>query len=126
MRTNLLIVDDDEQFRTWARVLLELVGYSVAEACDGASALRAVGELDPGVVLLDVQLPDIDGFEVARRLHLEVATHEGVGAAPTVVLTSSRDVAEYGERIEKSGVAGFVHKAELSGDALARILGGGC
>src|SRR5881227_1792297 len=64
-----LIVDDHESFRSSARLLLEAEGYEVVgEAEDGAAALRAVEELSPELVLLDVQLPDVDGFDVAARL----------------------------------------------------------
>ena len=75
-------------------MLLEAEGYSVVgEAEDGLSALRAVEELRPDVVLLDVQLPDIDGIEVAARLTAN-------GSAPAIVLTSSRDLADLGSACE--------------------------
>ncbi len=111
-----LIVDDHPSFRASARILLETEGYDVVgEAEDGASALRAAGQLHPDVVLLDVQLPDLDGFEVAGRLRL-------LDDPPAVVMTSSRDGADYGRCIEGSGALGFVAKAELSGAALAALL----
>src|SRR5690349_523993 len=85
MPRTILIVDDHPSFRASARRLLEADGFEVVgEAQDGMSAIEAVRELKPEVVLLDVQLPDIDGFEVAARL-----TNGGGG--PAVVLTSSRD-----------------------------------
>jgi len=97
-------------------MLLEAEGYSVVgEAEDGHSALRAVHELHPDVVLLDVQLPDIDGFEVAARL-----TNGGGG--PAVVLVSSRDGSDFGPLVERSGARGFIPKAELSGAALSALL----
>lgn len=118
MRTSVLIVDDHADFRSRARELLEADGYEVVgEAADGAAALAASRELRPAVVLLDIQLPDIDGFEVARRL-------AGDGHPPQVVLTSSREAADYGRRIALSVARGFIPKAELSG-ALIRILLGG-
>ena len=69
MATSVLIVDDHPSFRASARMLLECEGFEVVgEAEDGMSALEAVDRLQPDVVLLDVQLPDINGFEVAARL----------------------------------------------------------
>ncbi len=69
MPTSVLIVDDHPSFRLSARRMLEAYGYTVVgEAEDGERALAAAEELKPDLVLLDVQLPDIDGFEVAERL----------------------------------------------------------
>ena len=65
---SVLIVDDHPSFRATARVLLESEGFDVVgEAEDGSSALEAVAALHPQIVLLDVQLPDLDGFEVAAQ-----------------------------------------------------------
>jgi DNA-binding NarL/FixJ family response regulator len=114
---NVLIVDDHPSFRANARALLEAEGFEVVgEAEDGASALRAVAELRPQLVLLDVQLPDIDGFEVAARL-----TNGGGG--PAVVLVSSRDGSDFGPLVTTSGACGFVPKAELSGERVQELLG---
>jgi DNA-binding NarL/FixJ family response regulator len=111
-----LIVDDHPSFRASARTLLEAEGYEVVgEAEDGESALRAVAELHPDLVLLDIQLPDLDGFEVAERL-------KELDERPAVVLTSSRDGKDYARCIECSGAKGFVAKAELSGAALHALL----
>ena len=115
---SVLIVDDHPSFRACARALLEAEGFEVVgEANDGASALRAVKELEPDLVLLDVQLPDLDGFEVASRLT------SGNGAAPAVVLTSSRDGADFGSLVTRCGARGFVAKAELTGAALTALVG---
>ena len=115
---SVLIVDDHPSFRSCARALLEAEGFEVVgEAEDGASALRAVAELEPDLVLLDVQLPDLDGFEVASRLTA------GNGAAPAIVLTSSRDGADFGSLVTRCGARGFVAKAELTGAALAALVG---
>src|SRR5262249_61907301 len=79
-----LVVDDHPSFRATARAPLEAEGFSViGEAADGEEALAKTVELDPDLVLLDIQLPDLDGFEVARRL-------EANGASPAIVLVSSR------------------------------------
>jgi DNA-binding NarL/FixJ family response regulator len=115
--TSVLIVDDHPSFRASARALLQAEGFDVVgEAADGAEALRAVEELHPDVVLLDVQLPDTDGFDVAARLTRMNAR------APAVVLTSSRDSSDFGPLVAYSGARGFVPKAELSGKALATLL----
>ena len=114
--TRVLIVDDHPSFRASARTLLEAEGFEVVgEAETGDAALKAVQELRPELVLLDVQLPDFDGFEVAARL-------QELDDPPEVVLTSSRDGADYGRCIAASGARGFVPKAELSGSALAALL----
>jgi len=115
--TSVLIVDDHPSFRAGARRMLEASGYAViGEAADGEAALEAVRELRPDLVLLDVQLPDIDGFEVAARL-------ERAGAAPAIVLTSSRDRADFGDALAESPARGFIAKGELSGSTLAELTG---
>jgi DNA-binding NarL/FixJ family response regulator len=111
-----LIVDDHQGFRERTRTLLESEGFEViAEAADGAEALARADETGPDVVLLDVQLPDLDGFEVTRRLR------EG-NPAPAIVLVSSRDASDYGEQIASCGARGFVPKGELSGEAVRALL----
>jgi DNA-binding NarL/FixJ family response regulator len=88
----------------------------VGEAKDGREALELAAKLHPEVVLLDVQLPDSTGFEVAAELE------RSNGSGPLVVLVSSRDAADYGELITGSGACGFVPKAELSGAAVRALL----
>ncbi len=115
--TTVLIVDDHPSFRATARLLLEVEGYDViGEAEDGEKAIVAAGELRPDLVLLDVNLPDIDGFAVARRI-------TGEEAAPAVILTSSRDSSDFGTAVTRSGARGFISKADLSGASLAELLG---
>lgn len=116
MRPTVLIVDDHADFRASARGLLEADGFVVVgEAADGEGAIADVERLRPDVVLLDVQLPDVDGFAIAERL-----AAEGSGAA--VVLISSREAAAYGPRLEAAAARGFIAKRELSGEALAALL----
>jgi DNA-binding NarL/FixJ family response regulator len=116
MAATVLIVDDHPGFRAAARRLLELEGYVVVgEAEDGMTALAQARELRPELVLLDVQLPDIDGFEVAERL-------SGWDVTPAVVLTSSREASDYGPCLARAPAAGFLPKAELSAAGIADIL----
>ena len=111
-----LIVDDHPSFRASARLLLESEGYRViGEAEDGASAIERSRELGPDLVLLDIQLPDMDGCDVARLL-------SAGPTPPAVVLTSSRDECDYGECLAGSGARGFIPKSELSGATLAGLL----
>jgi DNA-binding NarL/FixJ family response regulator len=110
-----LIVDDHGPFRAVARELLEGAGYVIAgEAVDAAEALAAVAAEAPDAVLLDVQLPDVDGFSVATAL----ATEGG----PAVVLTSSREAEDYGRRIAACGARGFIPKSKLSAAAFAALV----
>ena len=113
-RTSVLIVDDHPSFRACARMILEADGFTViGEAEDGESALSAIQSLSPDVVLLDIQLPDMDGFAVLDRLTSD---------APPVVLVSSRDACDYDGLIRKSRARGFIAKAELSGTAVRSLL----
>jgi DNA-binding NarL/FixJ family response regulator len=117
MGKTVLIVDDHPSFRASARRMLEAAGYEVVgEAEDGGTALEAARRLRPDLVLLDVRLPDLDGFEVARRLL------DANSRTPQIVLTSSHDSSDLGEAVGASGVRGFIHKGELSGAALAAVL----
>ena len=116
MSRRVLIVDDNAGFRSFARQLLTAEGYQVVgEASDGASVVAAARELTPDVVLVDIRLPDIDGFEVAARLAAEPDP-------PMVVLISSRDAADYGPRLKSQHVRGFVAKADLSRAAIEAML----
>jgi DNA-binding NarL/FixJ family response regulator len=111
-----LIVDDHPTFRATARAVLEADGFTVVgEAAEGGEALAKAIELQPDLVLLDIQLPDLDGIEVARRLCAN-------GDSPAVVLVSSRDANEYGDLIPACGARGFVPKAELSGAAVRALI----
>jgi DNA-binding NarL/FixJ family response regulator len=113
MRT-IVIVDDHAGFRVFARRLLEAGGLGVVgEASDGESAVDLVHRLSPDGVLLDIQLPGIDGFEVARRLATD-------GSSARVVFTSTRDRADYGDDVP---VSAFVPKHDLSAMAVLDAMG---
>lgn len=116
MPRTVLVVDDHPSFRATAQAVLEAEGFVVVgEASSGPEALERAAELRPDVVLLDVQLPGLDGFEVAERLGAN-------GSRPAVVLVSSRDAADYGDLIARSGACGFIPKAELSGASIRALL----
>ena len=115
----ILIVDDNAGFRLQVRELLLADGFDVVgEAHDGASGLEAARALRPDLVLLDIGLPDIEGFEVARALAID-------GSPPFVVLTSSRAASDYGPRLVSSRVLGFIPKDELSGLAIRALVDAG-
>jgi len=112
-----LTVDDQPVFREAVRALIfSTPGFELAgEASSGAEALSAADRLHPDLVLLDVNLPDLDGFQVAER----ITAHNG---APAVVLTSSRDSSDFGPLVSGSGARGFISKGDLSGAAIAELL----
>ncbi len=116
MPRGVLIIDDNPDFRRVARRLLERHGFVVVgEAETGFSGIDQAKEHRPDLVLLDVQLPDIDGFEVAERLsRLDVR----IG----VILTSSLDRSDFGALVARSSALGFVPKAELSASAVEALL----
>jgi CheY-like chemotaxis protein len=116
MPRGVLIIDDNPDFRRVARQLLERHGFVVvAEAETGFSGIDQAKQHRPDLVLLDVQLPDIDGFEVAERLsRLDVR----IG----VILTSSLDRSDFGALVARSSALGFVPKAELSASAVEALL----
>jgi DNA-binding NarL/FixJ family response regulator len=117
MRTA-LVVDDHPGFRAQARRLLEHAGYQVlGEAADGASALAVASSECPDVVLLDIQLPDMTGFDVAVRLV------EAADCSSDVVLVSSRSASAYGSLIDQCGARGFIWKGDLTIASLAAIVG---
>jgi DNA-binding NarL/FixJ family response regulator len=114
--TRVLIVDDNAAFRAAARLLLERAGFVVvAEAPDARSGVAEAARLLPDLALVDVGLPDLDGFEVAERL-------AAIAGAPQVILTSSHDSADFGELIARSPARGFIAKAELSARGIAALL----
>ena len=114
MTRRCLVVDDHDGFRATARRMLEADGWTVVgEASDGTSALVAAEALRPDVALVDVGLPDIDGFAVADGLAAE---------AIRVVLISSRDRTTYGDRLATRPAVAFIAKADLDGPSLRALL----
>jgi DNA-binding NarL/FixJ family response regulator len=118
MPCSVLIVDDHSGFRTRAQALLVAAGYEVlGEAPDGKAGVAMARDLSPEVILLDVQLPDITGFEVARQVRSQPDP-------PAIVLISSREASDYGSRIGRSGAVGFISKNQLSAQTLSAVLAG--
>jgi DNA-binding NarL/FixJ family response regulator len=114
--STILIVDDDARFRAQARDVLAADGFVViGEAIDGASGLEAAQSLRPDFVLVDIGLPDIEGFEVARVLAVD-------GPPPLIVLTSSRDARAYGRRLTNGDSLGFVPKERISGASIRALV----
>src|SRR3954447_25539493 len=112
----ILIVDDNAGFRLQARAILEGDGFNVVgESADGTSGLEAARSLRPDLVLLDIGLPDVEGFEVARQLAVD-------GPPPFVVLTSSREASAYGPRLASSRILGFIPNDELSGAVIRALV----
>jgi DNA-binding NarL/FixJ family response regulator len=119
MATRVLIVDDDGRFRALARALLERLGCEVvAEAADGAEASAACHRLRPDAALLDVGLPDTNGFALAREL---------ISEAPglRVLLTSTDPTLVTRSALTDSGALAFVAKDRLAVTDLAPWLGSG-
>jgi DNA-binding NarL/FixJ family response regulator len=113
---SVVIVDDDARFRSVAAGLLARSGFTViGEAADGMAGVAMAARTQADLILVDIRLPDIDGFEVVRRL-LESPE------PPAIVLVSTLEAADYGRRIPASGARGFITKSSLSGDTLRGLL----
>lgn len=120
-----LVVDDHGGFRAFARLILESAGFAVTEAATGAEAAEAAAATAPQLVLLDIQLPDTDGFEVARRLTQAASPGGAAGQrGPVIVLTSTREASDYGGQIAASPAAGFLPKDQLTARAIRGYLTG--
>lgn len=114
MRT--LLVDDHDHFRAEARDLLESQGFDVVgEAADGRGAIAANRSLNPELVLLDVQLPDINGFDVADRLKQD-------GFPGIIVMISAMEAGAFRRRLPSSSAAGFIHKSQLGRLAIEGVV----
>ena len=104
-RRRILIVDDDDRLREFVRVNLEMEGYSVREAASAEEGLSALDDEPPDLILLDVMMPQVDGWEMLRR----VQERHGVGSIPVVMFSGQVDDNAAGEAVER-GASGFVGK----------------
>jgi DNA-binding NarL/FixJ family response regulator len=119
MQTRCLIVDDNSLFLDAATELLDREGVDVvATASTSTDAIRLVGELRPDVALVDIDLGQEDGFELARRLS------NGQPASAKVILVSTHSGEELGELIAASPALGFIPKTRLSAQAILDLLDG--
>jgi DNA-binding NarL/FixJ family response regulator len=111
-----MVVDDQEVFRQTAHTLIEATpGFvSVGDSSSGAEALLHADELSPDLVLMDVYMPEMDGFEAARRL---TAAHPEY----VVVLVSLEDVEDLPDRIDSCGAVAFARKQDLKPSLLRRL-----
>jgi excisionase family DNA binding protein len=100
-----LIVDDDERVREYVRVNLEMEGYTVREAGNADEGLAVLEEVSPDLVLLDVMMPEVDGWEMLRR----VQERHGVGAIPVVMFSGKVDEGA-AEEATARGAQGFLGK----------------
>jgi excisionase family DNA binding protein len=100
-----LIVDDDPKLREYVRVNLEMEGYSVKEAGSADEGLGVLDESTPDLVLLDVMMPEVDGWEMLRR----VQERHGVGAIPVIMFSGKVDE-QAAEEATSRGAQAFIGK----------------
>jgi two-component system chemotaxis response regulator CheY len=108
-----LIVEDDDGIRDLVDLVLSSAGYEILTAPDGAAALQVVGTVHPDLVLLDMRMPVMDGWEFARRYRAGPEPH-----APIVVMTAARDAAQRAAEIDANG---FLGKPFDVGELLALV-----
>jgi CheY-like chemotaxis protein len=112
----ILIVDDDAAIRAAISEILESEGYRVSTAADGAAALRQIEETSPALVLLDMRMPGMNGWDVAAALHQRGST------VPILVMTAAQDARRWAEQV---GAHGYLAKPFDLDDlltAVARLL----
>lgn len=110
-----LVVDDQRRFREAARMVLELSdGFElIGEAETGLASVKLAAELRPDLVLMDVNLPDIDGFEATQRIRASAG-----GDRPVVLMLSTYEAVDYAARALEAGASAFVSKSTFAPDEL--------
>ncbi|MGA8113108.1 MAG: response regulator transcription factor [Actinocatenispora sp.] len=123
MNTRCLIVDDNAQFQRAARRLLERQGICVVgTAFDGREALTRIAQLQPDVVLVDIELDGESGFDLARLLDQRYEDPGPMTDMVRVIMISSHAEEDYRELIESSAAVGMVGKSALSAEAIRALL----
>ena len=105
MKQKILLIEDNPENRYLAQFLLEKAGYEVIAAVNGAEGIEMAATGKPSAILLDIQLPDIDGYEVARRLKTSPAT-----AGIPIIAVSSFAMPGEKLRAQDAGCVGYVSK----------------
>ena len=110
-----LIVDDDDRLREYVRVNLEMEGYTVHEAGSAEQGMQVLDESRPDLVLLDVMMPQVDGWEMLRRVH----ERHGAGSIPVVMFSGKVDDRAADQAVER-GAQGFIGKPFDPHDLIAQ------
>ena len=116
MKQRILVADDDDGLRQLLRLILAREGYEVFEAANGEQALALAATVDPAVILLDVMMPGLDGYDVCRRLKSDQRT----GDVPVVFVSAAEDVMRRNE-LQKLGAAACIKKPIGPRELVARI-----
>ncbi len=116
MKQRILVADDDDPLRQLLRLILAREGFEVFEAANGEQALALAVTVDPAVILLDVMMPGMDGYDVCRRLKSDQRT----GDVPVVFVSAAEDVMRYNE-MQKLGAAACLKKPIGPRELVARI-----
>lgn len=116
-RPTVLLVEDYDDAREMYRDYLEYSGFIVETAKDGAEALAKAQSVAPDIVLMDLSLPGIDGWEATRRLKADPAT-----AHLTIVALSAHALAAEGDRAREAGCDGFIPKPCLPSDLVTQLV----
>ena len=116
MKPRILVADDDDGLRQLLRLILSREGFEVYEAASGEQALALAVAVDPTVILLDVMMPGLDGYDVCRRLKNDQRT----GDVPVVFVSAAEDVARRNDA-QKLGAAACIQKPIGPRDLVTRI-----